>query len=226
MEGIKDILEHSATRHIHKWQRIKIINRFPELSKCPHEHFLLHNKYIFSSPQKYFSFQIYSAFLNWLNERDQLQSSELKKYFKEDSTDLNRAILHLDETNSYELHDHFESFDEYDQIRFIDQHINPSFLRLTEAVLAPFLHIIAFFSRLDRNKGGEGLNIWNIIQEVKNSTSLACATETYQHVIRNAIAHGGITYLQNSIIYRDINGNEEKYSDSEIIRKFDDLIDT
>ncbi|MBA7577464.1 hypothetical protein ES708_19317 [subsurface metagenome] len=173
----------------------------------------------------FFSYTIYSEYLEWLNESDHTHHKGLKKYFLDYSTEINRALLHLEEINNYEWHDHFEMLDEYEIIRFIDQRIHPSYLRLIEAVLSPFLHVVAYFSRIERNKGAEGLDTWCIIQELKKS-KIADVTKVYHHVLRNAIAHGGITYLQRQIKYKDKKGNEEKHDDTDVVRKFDDLLDT
>ena len=138
----------------------------------------------------------------------------------------NLAILYLEEINNYNWHDNFERDDDYEIIRFIDQNIHPTYLRLIEGVLKPLCSIIAFFSRIDRGKSTDGLNLFSVIQEIDQQTSLYEIVRPYKRIIRNAIAHGGVAYLQNEIRYHDDRGNEEKYSDSEIIRIFDDLLDT
>jgi hypothetical protein len=45
-------------------------------------------------------------------------------------------------------------------------------------------------------------------------------------VVRNAIAHGGVTYLQSEIRYRDRQGREETLNNRDIVRTIDDLLDT
>ena len=49
-ETLKKVLEHSLLRETHERQRLNIINRFPEITQCPHKHFLSLNKYLVSSP--------------------------------------------------------------------------------------------------------------------------------------------------------------------------------
>ena len=212
-------------RETHKRQRAELKLHFLELKSCPHEHFLLLRRYILSSPHRFYSEPVYSEFMKWLCDRDKNERKKLQDYLSDHAADVNRAFLYLEEINRYDWHDFFEKLDEYELIRFIDQEIHPSYLRLVEAVFFPFLHIVAHFSRLDRGKGTDGLDLWNTIEEIKN-TNLLHSTEPYRHIVRNGIAHGGITYLQKEIRYRDKKGNEEKYDDSDVIRNFDDLLDT
>jgi hypothetical protein len=103
--------------------------------------------------------------------------------------------------------------------------VHPTYLRLVEAVYAPFIRVVAHFSRVDHGKGTEGLDLWSTVQELSR-TSLSESTEPYRHLVRNGIAHGGITYLQKEIKYQDKRGNEEKYGDADIVRLCDDLLDT
>jgi len=53
---------------------------------------------------------------------------------------------------------------------------------------------------------------------------LSAVVVPYRHIMRNAIAHGGITYLQQEIRYQD-RKKKEKYRVHEVIGTFDDLLD-
>ena len=64
-----------------------------------------------------------------------------------------------------------------------------------------------------------------VMQELEEDPTICCI-RPYQHTIRNGIAHGGITFLQDEIRYRDKKGNEEQFSVASIVRLFDDLLDT
>lgn len=225
METIMDITKNALLQDKHSRLREDLKARFPELADCPHDHFLALTKYISRIPQSFFSDNVYSYFLSWLKERDRKERVALKQYLAINETELNRAFLHLEEINQLEWHDYFEASDDYELIRFVDQKIHPTYLRLTEAVLYPLLRIVAYYSRLDRDKLTDGLDIYNVVEELKMSP-LKDATDAYRHTIRNGIGHGGITYLMKEIRYRDKKGNEEKYSDLEVIRLFDDLLDT
>ncbi len=225
MKALHNILENPLLREMHARQRAELRERFPELTHCSHRHFLALRKYLTRSPERFFSEPVYLKFLAWLKERDRVARRALQRYLGGSVQELNRAFLHLGEINCEDWHDYFEKLDDYELIRFIDQHIHRTYLRLAEAVLAPFLRIPAYFSRVDHGKGTEGLDIWCIVEELRR-TDLCDAVAPYRHTVRNGIAHGGVTYLQKEIRYRDKKGNEEKYEDSEIVRIFDDLLDT
>ncbi|MDO9028650.1 MAG: hypothetical protein Q7U68_07330, partial [Candidatus Roizmanbacteria bacterium] len=163
--------------------------------------------------------------MEWLEDRNRTSQAAFQQYLFEHDAELNRTFLHLEEVNNLEWHDFFEKLDDFELIRFIDQQIHPTYLRLTEAVFTPLCRIVAHFSRVDRGKGTDGLDLWPIVEELEK-TSLCEVVNPYKHIVRNAIAHGGITYLQNEILYGDKKGNEEKHSDTDIVRTFDDLLDT
>ena len=225
MEALRNILENPLLRNTHARKRSDIKEHFPELEDCPHDHFLSIHKYIKRSPQRFYSQSVYSKFLGWLEDRNRISQGALQQYLTEHDAELNRAFLHLEEINNLDWHDFFEKLDNIEFIRFIDQQIHPSYLRLTEAVFTPFCRIVAYFSRVDRGSGTDGLDLFPIVEEIER-TSLSDVVNPYKHIVRNAIAHGGITYLQNEILYCDKKGNEEKYSDRDIVRTFDDLLDS
>jgi len=225
MNNLRNIIENPLLRNTHERKRADIKEKFPELTHCPHDRFLSIHKYIKKSPQRFYSNSVYNKFIEWLKDRNRINQAQLQQYLLEHDAELDRASLHLEEINNLDWHDFFEKLDDFELIRFVDQQIHPTYLRLTEAVFTPICRIVAYFSRLDRGKGTDGLDLWPIVEELTN-TNLCEVVNPYKHIVRNAIAHGGITYLQNEILYRDKKGNEEKYSDTDIVRTFDDLLDT
>ena len=198
--------------------------RFPALASCLHGYFLSLGKYLNGLPQQFYAELIYSQYLEWLNERDRKARSQLQAYLSDHAVEIDHALLHLEEVNGFAWHDSFEKLDNYEIIRFIDQQVHPTYLRLAEAVFCPFLRIIAHFSRIDRCKRTDGLDVWNIVQEIQEHW-FADTIKPYHHIIRNGIGHGGVTYLEKGIRYRDKKGNEQEYSNSEIVRICDDLLD-
>ena len=225
MEALRNILENPLLRDTHTRRRADIKKRFPELTQCQHDHFLSIHKYIKRSPQRFYLQSVYNKFLEWLQDRNRTSQVAFQQYLFEHDAELNRTFLHLVEVNNLDWHDFFEKLDDFELIKFIDQQVHPTYLRLTEAVFTPLCRIVAYFSRVDRGKGTDGLDLWPIVEEV-GKTSLCEVVNPYKHIVRNAIAHGGITYLQNEILYRDKKGNEGKHSDTNIVRTFDDLLDT
>lgn len=224
-EALINILENPLLRNTHARKRSDIKEHFPELENCPHDHFLSIHKYINRSPQRFYSQPVYNKFLRWLEDRNRTIQGAFQKYLIEHDTELNQAFFHLEEINNLEWHDFFEKVDDIEFIRFIDQQIHPTYLRLTEAVFTPFCRIVAYFSRVDRGRGTDDLDLFSIVEEIER-TSLFDIVSPYKHIVRNAIGHGGITYLQNEILYSDKKGNVEKYSDRDIVRLFDDLLDS
>ena len=180
---------------------------------------------MYNSPQKYFDTNVYTKFLRWLNNRHNASPAAFTAYLQEQYFILNQAFLFLEELNKLDIHEFIVGLDDYNYLGFIDQKIHPVYLRLVEAVFSPFVKIIAYFSRVDRNAGTEGLNIWSIVQEI-SSTQLSNIVSHYNHVVRNAIAHGGITYLQREIKYQDKNGKTLTLQFRDVVRLMDNLLDT
>lgn len=224
-DTLQNILEYPLLRSTHKQRREQILEIFPNLKNCTHKNFLILNKYLIQSPQRFFLKPVYQIFINSLEKRDQGMRDALKEYLFHHDKEVNGAFLHLEEINRFDWHDEFNNDKDYELLRLIDQRIHPTYLRMIESVLCPILSIAAYFSRIDKGSGTDGLNIFQIIEELKN-TDLNEATKPYSQIMRNGIAHGGITYLQDEIRYRDSKGNEEKKDGHEIIRIFDDLVDT
>ncbi len=225
MHPLNEIIQNPLTRERNQCDRAQLLVLFPELSSCSDGHYLALRCYFQNCPERFFDRRAYKFFFEWLKNRAYNDASNLKKYFDEYGSEINQALLFLREINLEPWHDELpKKEDELDLIRFIDKHIHPTYLRLAEAVFAPLVRIVAYFSRLDRGKGTEGLDIWSIVQELSKS----CPSEivaSYRHIVRNGIAHGGITYLQYEIRYRDKRGNKEKIDASNIVRLCDDLLD-
>jgi len=215
---------NALLKELHSRRRSLLIKRFPMLSYCPHDNYLSLFDYIDRIPECFFSEEIFQLYLSWLESQHKISSIRIRDYLVKNEDGLNKAFLFLGEINRYSWHDSFEEIDDYESIRFIDQQIHPAYLRLIEAIYYPFTHALAFFSRVDRGKGTEGLDLFNTIEEIKN-TGFSGLADLYNNIIRNGIAHGGIAYIEKEILYRDDKGNEEVLSDNEIIRLVDDLVD-
>lgn len=224
MTAIDNVIDNPLMRELHARQRAKLMVQFPTLSSCSHRYILSLEKYLSAVPQQFYAESVYFEYLEWLNERDRTNRKQLQAYLLDHAVDVDRALLHLDEINGLDWHDSFEKPDDYEVIRFIDQQIHPSYLRLVEAVFCPLMRLIAYFSRIDRSCGTEGLDVWNILQELQG-LRFDEALRPYRNIIRNGIGHGGVTYLQKAIRYKDKKGNEEKYDDSEVVRICDDMLD-
>jgi hypothetical protein len=221
---ISDKFSNALLKELHSRKRSLLIKHFPMLSHCPHNNYLSLFNYIDRIPECFFLEGVFHEYLGWLESQHKSNSMGLKNYFIENEGEFNKAFLFLGEINRYSWHDSFEEVDDYERIRFIDQQVHPVYLRLIEAVFYPFTHLIAFFSRKSRGKQTDGLEVFNTVEEVRD-TDFSSLVDLYRNTVRNGIAHGGITYIEKEIRYRDDKGNEEVLSDNQIIRLVDDLVD-
>lgn len=225
MFALRDKLQNHLTRERDTYDRSRITSEFPILQSTLDDYYLSLRRHLDNRPEKFFSRTAYRVYLDWLQRRDAAGGRALENYFSNYGGKIEQALLFLREVNVADWHDSaFAPEDEYDLLLIIDRHVHPTYLRLVEAVLTPLIQPIAYFSRVDQNKGTDGLNVWPIIQELRR-TSESCLTLPYRHIIRNGIAHGGISFQQRRIVYRDNRGNEEDFSTESIIRCFDDLLD-
>lgn len=220
-----DKLQNPLTRERDQIDRARILRSFPTLGTDSERHALVLRRYLDDRPEKFFDCAAFDTYLRWLQMHDQTRPTQLKSYFNSFRSEIGRALLFLRELNREEWHDSsLKTGDDYDLIRIVDKHIHPAYLRLVEGVFTQLIRPLAYFSRIHRNKGVEGLDIWSIADELKGQNEEHLLTY-YQHTIRNGIAHGGISFLQREIRYRDLRGNHKTVSTSFVIRNFDDLLD-
>jgi len=226
MHGVHAKLQNPLTAARDAADRARLQTVFPELSACPEPRYLALRPYVESRPERLFNQAVYTVMLAWLKQRDELQRGRLRCLLASADAEINRAMVFLRQINSEDWHDRaLTTGDEYDRVRSVDRQLHPAYLRLAEGVLAPLTRPVAYFSRLDRQKNPEGLDVYNVVQELSN-TAMAQCVQPYCHTMRNAIAHGGITYMKNSIRYRDKKGNEDTLSVRTVIRLCDDMVDT
>ena len=218
-------LQNPLTRERDRVDRARILLSFPLLGKESEQHALILRRYLDSRPEKFFDHPAFDTYLGWLQRNDQIRPKQLKAYLSQFNSEIDRAFLFLRELNLQQWHDGpLNTGDDYDLIRMIDKHVHPAYLRLVEGVFTPLLRPLAHFSRTDRNRGVEGLDVWSITEELKGQKE-EHLIKPYHHTIRNGIAHGGISFLQGEIRYRDHRGNEETLATTYVIRLFDDLLD-
>lgn len=220
-------LRNPLTKQRDERDRRRIASVFPELQSNVHPGCLVLRRYLDRRPEKFFDRTSYRIYLNWLQERDANDHRALNKYVDQFSGEIDSALQFLREMNSQSLHDEsLPSTDEYSLVQKIDSYIHPSYLRVVEAIFAPLIRPIAHFSRVRRGKGTDGLDVRNVVQELRSHEPEVRLTLPYRHIIRNGIAHGGIVFRAGEIRYRDKKGNEETYSIQSVVRAFDDLLDT
>ena len=205
---------------------MRVLESFPVLSAGSEQYSLVLRRYLDNRPEKFFDKEAYDTYLHWFQSHDLIRPKQLKTYLSQFDAEINRSLLFLREINLEGWHDStLTSGDDYELIRMIDKQVHPAYLRLVEGVFTPLLRPLAYFSRIDRNKGVEGLDVWSITEELRGQKE-EYLIRHYEHIMRNGIAHGGIAFLQREIRYRDQRGNEETFNTTSVVRLFDDLLDT
>ena len=218
-------MKNPLLTRLHEMKNESVKAKFPELSSGSSSSTLSLHKYLSDLPERFFSHGAFEAFYRRLGEIDATHRPELATYFDERLADLDGAFRNTQEINTLDWHDRtIEGSDDYQSLMLIDRDIHPAYLRLVEAVFQPMLRIVAFFSRLEAGKGTQGLNLFNIVEELKG-TDFGDVTDPYEHVMRNGIAHGGVRYVGNEIIYHDSKSNELALKGNDVVRKFDDMLD-
>lgn len=220
-------LENQLTRAQDAHDRVRLAAAFPVLQTGSESGSLALRRYLERRPEKFFDRQTYGTHLAWLQSRRATSAQQLQSYLSSLTHEINSALLFLRQINAEPWHDRREraGVQDIERIRFVDRHVHPTYLRLTEGVLGPLIRPVAYFSRLDRGKSPEGLTLRAVMEEIERYVP-DCHTQTYRSVVRNGIAHGGITFSEDDITYRDSRGNRETVRIVDALRLLDDLLDT
>ena len=225
MLHVYEQIQNPLTRRTNARDRATLEGTFPDLRCTPEGHILGLRRYVRDCPEVFYDRETYDFFLHWLKQRDTTDRPALRAYLLDVDAEINSAFLFLREVNSELWHDDpLNTGDEYQLIRFIDRHVHPTYLRLVEAILFPLVRVVAHFSRIDRNKGTDGLAVWPTVEELRRGAA-ECLVRHYRRTVRNGIAHGGITYLQGEVRYRDKSGGEEAVPNAGVAQLTDDLLD-
>lgn len=213
-----------TTKTVNRHWNEKILENFPVLLNSTDSKFLSLKEYITDRPQKFYNKQVYNEYLSFITNFKQANPNTLSELLQEYEYEFNIAFKALYNINNEKHHDDFVPANNIETIQFIENKIHFNYLKLVEAVYHKFILVIAFEKRLQRSKPTEGLDIFNCIEELKN-TSFKYITHCYNNTIRNGIAHGGITYKEKDTVYKGKKGNPQEIPTKEIIRKFDELLD-
>ena len=223
MSNRKDLWRNVIAKATHAAQKQLLIRGLTGIILSGESQVLSLASFFQSRPQKFFEPHAYNRFLHVLSDVSARHSTQLANYFTAHESELSRAFFFLHEINSLPWHDDIAVDGEFQEFRFIDQELHPTYLRLLEAVLFPFIHLIAFFSRTDRGKPTDGLDLFNAVAEASRSAMPEVETH-YNNTMRNGIAHGGITFGLREVEYRDKKG-ALVLDIREVVRAFDDLLD-
>ena len=225
MGNVTTLTHNPLTAQRDALDRVELLKLFSALKATEDTRILGLRPYLKMAPQVWFDRSTYASFLRWLKMHHANRREKLLTVLQSYDMDLNKAFLFLREINYAAWHeDTFDTAADLDLVRLVDRVFHPAYLRLVEAVLIPFVRVVAHFSRMERGAGTEGLDVWPVVDELRRGP-MHSLVGSYDHLLRNAIAHGGVTYLPNEIRYRDKKGNEQTCLIRETIRKTDDLVD-
>ena len=210
---------------VHTKEREKLLDLFPELKNCGHDLFLSLKRYLDCVPERFYSESIFTLVQSFLKNEQKNDHKRLTKKLNQKIQVIDKAFNFLSEINYGYWHDLYEEIFDYGFIRFCDSTLHPTYLKLIEGILYPFILIIAEYSRENRGKSIDGLDVYNCVDELKNSSFSALSLE-YNNILRNGIAHGGITFRDKENKYSDKRGNEIVIDHRGLLNKIDNLIDT
>jgi hypothetical protein len=227
--SIKSIWKNNLFETIHTQRLAQIQASIPDFATCNSSYLCIY-KYLNKLPESFYckiSFRLYLDFLNSLFLTDQTALITLLHDTKEK---LDSALQFIEEINGYTHHDDKlnvqENSNDYTLIQFIDKNILPTYLRLTEGVLSPFVYIAAYISRTTRKSSTNGLQIFNCIEEInKYFKDMSPICRGYNHLIRNGIAHGGIKYKHYDIEFKGTGSEITRIDTRSLIELHDDLLD-
>lgn len=215
---------NQLTEEYHNYKRRILSSKFSELENCDHNSYLSFWKYLNDIPDRFYSKNTAKMIFEWYVRIQKSDDTILASLLKKHKINLNMALERLDKMNQLKFHDRDLSSDSIDAIKFVDNYINPNYLKLIEGVYANFILPMSDYERIKRNANLEGFDLFNRVQELKRNKSFIYLTDLYNNTMRNAIAHGGIIYNDREIVYKD-RKNTSKYKFNEVISFFDNTID-
>lgn len=224
MSTITNIWKNHIMVSVHQRKRQYLCKVFQQLSTFSHTNYLSLYNYVEISPERFYSRQAFKIYYEFLVSEYSRDPSQLSSLLNSNEFALNKAFHSLAEINRYDWHDSSSDMHDYELMRFCDNCLNTTYLKLLEEVYYSFIYIIAAISRLNRETPLAGLDVYNCVEEIKNSIYSSLCLQ-YNNIIRNGIAHGGVTYRQQEIVYKDKRGNSHTISMRDLNILVDDLLD-
>lgn len=213
------------TKELQKERLKKIVSEIPILKECAHEKYLSLWKYIEHEPEKFYKKQAYYDIFQFLEDLKSNDIQSLLLILNEFNNYSFFALTSLEDINSLNFHDTKVPDNEYELITLLDTYFHPSYLRLTEATYSNLIFPLSCYQRIKRSAKLEGFDLFQRVEELKKTTKYNYLTSPYCNTIRNAVAHGKITYKPPSTtIYHDKNVSLDMNS-RRIIDFFDEMLD-
>lgn len=219
--------KNPLTAQLYEHKRNDVLNRFPFLNDS--QHILSFESYYQTIPQKYYNKEAYNDFYKFLCEAKITKTQKLAQLLKEREDSLSLAINNLETINSLDIHNDSLPKD-YDLSLFINENIHFNLLKLWESPFYEFVYLVASISREERCKPIEGLDLFNVVEELKvlpvKFKFLEKYESLYNNTIRNGIGHGKVDFFEGRTKYTDKKGKSIDKANDLIIALFDDLVDT
>jgi len=209
---------------IHNHRLKKIHEEFNEIDFSKNTEILSIYKYIVKAPYKYYCKTSYNHYYKLLKRSSIHNKKSLIKVLKENLYQFDISIRNLININNSNINNIILPSDDFSLLNLIDNDIHYNYIKLLESPFYYFLLIPAKLSRINRKKNIDGLDLFNVVEELKNS-DFSFIENVYNNIIRNGIAHGKIKYTDIDIIYEDKKGNKEHIRIKEIVKKYDRLLD-
>lgn len=216
--------QNQLTEEYHNYKRKILSGKYPRLESCDHKLYLSFWKYLNDIPDRFYSQTSANKIVDWYEQLQKKDAYILADILRKYEINLNSALQRLEELNRLEIHDLDLPSDNIDKIHFIDNNINPNYLKLIEGVYANLISPMSDYERIKRNVSLEGFNLFNRVQELERNQFYDNITEVYDHIVRNGIAHGSVSYNGKEFVYSD-KKNTSRLTISEIITLFDNTID-
>lgn len=219
------ILEYnSITKGSQDTWKHEIESNFSEFSFLTASSYLSLYAYLNETPQKFYNHEAFNAYSVFLKELNRSNPELLALLLRENEQGINIANKVLSEINKRNIHDIFYSKNELALLNFLETEIHYSLLKILEGPFSQFIHLAAKVSRIKRGAKIDGLDLFNSVQELSKGP-FAFITTLYDNIQRNGIAHGKIIYKNRSVDYVDKQGNRQSFSATEVIKRFDSLMD-
>ena len=146
------------------------------------------------------------------------------RFFQEYRGELAYAFRSLDDVSRLVGHDEpWPESGELDELHLCDACLHPAYLKLCEAVLGVLILPVALAERCKRRKSTQDIKLFQRVEEAHRA-GFGDLMAPFNRVIRNAIAHGSVTYRTQEIRYQDKDKSEVRCP-REMARLFDDLLD-
>lgn len=203
--------------------RERIRERFSDVAVCEHHNYLALQSYVLDVPERFFHEPTRDVVFRELCRLRRDEPRTLVRILCDFAGDLDTAYRALHELNQLDVHEGSLPTDYLETAAWFDAHINPAWLKLTEAVYSRLILPLSAWLRIRRNAGLDGFDTYQRVEELRKA-GYVDIVRPYSNVIRNAIAHGSVQYGDLDITYVD-RKEQRLFSYYEAASLFDNMLD-